>query len=284
MKRILIFLSVALLLSSCNSLIRYGDRRVAAIGRDVLFESDVQKLLPENISPQDSAAMVRKYVDTWALSKLLLLKAEAELSKSDRDIEKQIEDYRRNLLGFRYEKSYIESRLDTLVNDKEIEEYFNTHQANYMFPYSIVKARVARISTKSPYYEMIKGGFKAESASDVLALEELCMSSAERYVDFGKAWTGVGALARELGMGVSECETAVATQRFFEIENESGSYIVYVLDRVAPNEVSPLDYNRENIKESIISRRKQNLLVQLEQDLLEEAVSKKKLKIYNYDE
>ncbi|MBQ0024748.1 MAG: hypothetical protein KBT00_03355 [Bacteroidales bacterium] len=285
MKRVLSFLVFACLVSSCGFLSGgQGDRRVAAIGREVLYESEVRKLLPQNVTPQDSAAMVRKYIDTWALSKLMLLKAQEELSKKDKDIDAQIEDYKRVLLGYRYEKLYVESRLDTVVSDDEISSYYDEHTVNYVFPYSILKARVVKISPKSPYYEMVRNNFPGNAGMDIDALEELCYSSAERYTDFSKSWIPVAALAKEIGEDVFWCESNISKGRFFEKEGETGSYLVYVSDYVEPNELSPVEYNKENIKETIISRRKQDLLSKLERDLLGEAINKKKLKIYEYDE
>ena len=284
MKRLLLISLAGLLISSCGTFFEHqGDRKVASIGRDVLYESEVLQLLPEEVSPEDSAALVRKYADTWALGKLLLLKAQKELSKADADVSDQVEEYRRNLLGFRYEKKYVESRLDTVVTDSEIEKYYGDHPANYVFPYSIVKARVARISTKSPYYDMIKEGFDAEDGSAKSRLEELCLAYAERYTDFGGQWIPVALLAKEIGEDIFSCEMRV-DDRLSEKQDGDVACLVFIAGRVAPNELSPVEYNRENIKETIISKRKQELLSKLEQDLLVDAVSDKTLKIYTYDE
>ena len=285
MKRIVPLIAAILLVSSCSSFLNhYGDRKVAAIGRDVLYESDVVKLLPENVSSEDSVKMVRRYVDTWAMSKLMLLKAGKELSKSDRNVDAQIEDYRRNLLGFRYEKAYIEANLDTVVTDAEIGKYYQDHPANYVFPYSIVKARVARVSPKSPYYEMILGDFDAVEKDDVSRLEKICYDSAERYTDFGGKWIPVSTLAKEIDEDLLACESEIAHKSLFEKKDETTSYLVFVTEYVAPDELSPVEYNWDNIKETIINKRKQDLLAKMEQELLEDALVNKTLKIYEYDE
>lgn len=286
MRHILPILAVILLVSSCGTFFsHYGDRRVAAIGRDVLYESEVARLLPEGVSPQDSAVMVRQYADTWALSKLLLLKAEKELSKADADVSGLVEDYRRNLLGFRYEKAYVESKLDTVVSEDEICQYHQEHPANFVFPYSIVKARVVKISTKSPYYEMIRDGFEAEQGAQLTELVKLCKSYAERYADFSGRWVPAATVARELGEETSSFESRIASGSLFEIKSdESMVYLLYIIDRVAPDELSPVEYVSDAIKETIINKRKQALLSEMEQELLSDARNDGKLIIYDYDE
>lgn len=285
MKKLIPLIAAVLLASSCSTFLsHYGDRKVASIGRDVLYESEVVKLLPENVSPEDSAQMVRKYVNIWAKSKLMLLRAQKELSKADRDIDDQIEDYRRNLLEFRYEKAYIEANLDTVVADAEINGYYQEHAANYVFPYAVVKARVARISPKSPYYEMILGDFTAVEEEAVSSLEEMCYNSAEYYTDFNGKWIPVSTLAKEIDEDPLICGDQIARKSFFEKKDETTSYLVFVSEYVAPDELSPVEYNSDNIRETIISRRKQALLAGMEQELLENALVDKTLKIYEYDE
>lgn len=287
MKRFVSLLCLLLLLASCQALRstwHSQDRRVARIGGDVLYESEVVKMLPPGTSPEDSAQMVRQYVDTWALSKLLLLKAKDQLSKADRDISDQMEELRRNILGFRYEKLYVENNLDTIVPIKELQDYYRDHPANYTFPYSVVRARMARVSQVSPYFETIRSGFKLNNPTSNAELSELCRSAASKYSEFGNDWITSSVLASEIGLSVEDCEKDLASGKFFEYADGDNTTFVFIFDRVAPGEISPFDFNKSRIQETVISKRKQELVSKLERELLDEAVGNKKLKIYNYNE
>ena len=275
-------------LSACNFVDRIfhdgGDEAVARVGKEVLYRSDIRKLIPQGIQPEDSVRMVRQYINTWAKGKLLMLQAEANLSKEAKDVTGEVAEFRQNLLTFRYEKLYVESRLDTLVTDDEARAYYESHKPQFTFPYSLVKARIIRISRKSPYYDMIRDNFQAEAESDVADLEEMCYASAEKYVDFGKNWVPVATFARELGMETSVCEAEFARGRSFEREIDGQNHLVYLLGRIAPNQPSPFEYNEEKIRELLISKRKQELLASLEQELFEDAEQNGKLIIYDTDE
>lgn len=257
---------------------------VAKIGSDLLYESEIVKLMPEGTSSADSAMMVENYIKTWSQSKLLLLKAEEFLSKSEKDITAEVEEFRQTLLAFRYEKLYVEERLDTTITHEDALSYYNEHLASFSFPYSIVKARVVRLFNKSPYYEMIKKGFQVTSEQDVIDLEDLCNTSADRYTDFGKQWVASSVLAKEIENDVTSCEELLAKKSYFEVNTETYKYLVFVLERTAPNDVSPFEYNLSRIEDNMLSKRKQDLLVKLEQDLLEDAIVNKTLKIYKYNE
>ena len=110
-------------LTACNFVERIfhdaGDDAVARVGKEVLYRSDIRKLIPPGVPAEDSLRMVQQYINTWAKGKLLMLQAEANLSKEAKDVTGEVAEFRQNLLTFRYEKLYIESRLDTLVTDEE---------------------------------------------------------------------------------------------------------------------------------------------------------------------
>lgn len=291
MKRLLRFCTVLCLLAAlpaCNFVERIfhdaGDDAVARVGKDVLYRSDIRKLIPQGIPAEDSARMVQQYIHTWAKGKLLMQQAEANLSKEAKDVTDEVAEFRQNLLTFRYEKLYIESRLDTLVTDEAIQEYYEAHKAQFTYPYSLVKARIIRISRKSPYYDMIKDNYQAETESDVADLEEMCYASAEKYIDFGKNWVPVATFAKELGMETAACEAEFARGRSFEREIDGQNHLVYLVGRVAPNQPSPFEYNAEKIRELLISKRKQEILASLEQELFKDAQQNGKLIIYDQDE
>ena len=133
MNRIVCFIIAALLVCSCTlyDSISKGEK-VAQIGRAALYKTDFEKVIPKGISPQDSVLLAKQYIDSWAIKQLMLQKAEEQLPKGERDVEKLLEDYRTQLLVFRYENKYVEERLDTLVSIREREEYFMAHPGSFV--------------------------------------------------------------------------------------------------------------------------------------------------------
>ena len=68
---------------------------------------------------------------------------------------------------------------------------------------------------------------------------------------------------------------------WIEIEGEDGlSRIAYLSDIVGEGELAPIDYAAQNIRDMIISTRKQKLIMTLEQDLLKDARDNGKFVIY----
>ena len=116
-------LLIALLAVSCQMVHRvtdsaaelFGDAVVARVGDHRLMRSELAEYIPAGVSSEDSLALAQQYIKSWAEELLFLDMAESRLSKEEQDVSKELEEYRRTLLKYRYEERYINERLDTLI-------------------------------------------------------------------------------------------------------------------------------------------------------------------------
>lgn len=124
LKRFAIGLARVFALVSCqNSKNGNGDRVVATIYDKVLYQSDLQSVLYEGISYNDSIVKTKAFIDNWIRHQLIIHQAENNIDKSELDFSRQIEDYRNSLIIYKYETMYIDNHLDTVVTDEEISKY-----------------------------------------------------------------------------------------------------------------------------------------------------------------
>lgn len=117
-------LMLVLALFSCqNSKNGKDDKPVAAIYDKVLYQSDLQGIMYDGISTNDSLVRTKVFIDNWIRRQLLIHQAENNLDKSELDCVKEMEDYRNSLIIYKYESMLIAQNLDTIVSDEEIEKY-----------------------------------------------------------------------------------------------------------------------------------------------------------------
>ena len=292
MKRAAAIILALLALAGC----RYveGDR-VAKVGNKVLYMKDIQGLLPAGVTPEDSAAMVQQYINTWALAHLKELKAKEILSAEEKDITREVEDYRQNLLKFRLERKITESQLDTTITEDEIARYYEDHSQNYRYPYIIAKARIVTISQTSPNYDTVKKNYaKAESEKDKKGkndgedegeqLSDIVMAYAERVEDFGGVWLPMPTIAKSVpGLDAESCETIFRSGDRYIKQGDGKDYFIFLTEKVPAGQLAPLDYCRQGIRDAIMVARKQEILTKLEQDLLRDGIESEKLKIYDVE-
>lgn len=269
-------------LSSCKALseLVHDGEVVAKVGSHRLYKSQVSEVVPNGLSQIDSANLAKKYINSWLTDQLFLDIAEEKLSKSEKDVTKELEEYRQALLKYRYEQRYVNERLNTNVTDEQIEQYYETHQKEFILRYPIVKARFISMLQASPNYEIIKKKLSSGKKSDIDDADSLGFASALRYVSYGDDWTELSNLAKEFSNN-GEFFYPYAKKGVFEVSDNNGNVnIAVILTILRAGEPAPVEYCSPKIKDIILSDRKHELLNNLEKDLLENAKRNSNFVIY----
>lgn len=281
-------LLLALLVTSCQLVHRvsdtaaelFGEEVVARVGDHKLLKSSLAAYIPSGVSPEDSLALARQYINAWAEELLLVDMAESRLSKEEKDVSRELEEYRRTLLKYRYEERFINERLDTLISDEQVRTYYKEHTDKFLVDRPLLKVRYMVIPSGSRSLRTLRTLMSSDDAADALAADSLAFTAALRYVDSSDNWMDAILLARELGTDEVSMMKAL-NNRFIELPDEAGNLrVAYVADLVPKGSPAPLEYCAQRIRDIILSARKHELVAGLERDLLNDARNKEKLVIY----
>lgn len=284
LKTIFAITAASCLLVSCEAINNWihDDVLVAKIGKDKLFLSDLEAYIPNGVTPEDSTNLAMQFINSWASEILYADIAEEQLSKEEMDVSKELEDYRRSLLKYRYEQRYINERLDTLVSETQVREYYESHRKLFVLDVPIVKARFLDIMQESPNIEILKDKMSSNSYQDLVEADSLAYSSALKYDDSSDKWVDLVSFARYFGTDYSQVLSRWnRNSGFIEMADERGDLkIGYICDFYPAGTVAPIEFCEERIKDIILSSRKQELLSKLDEGLLQDALDKHNLVIY----
>ena len=276
---------VLLAMTSCETVtsfvreLRYG-QVVAKVGSHRLYASELASYIPDSASPEDSTRLALQYINTWASDQLFTDVAERELSKSEKNVDSELEDYRHSLLKYRYEQKYVNQRLDTAVTKAQIEKYYDDHAENFKLSLPIAKAVYMNISADSPNLEIIKKKMRSDKPEARIEADSIAFSSAFRYTDFGDRWVDLVKLSREVGTDYGTLLSQVR-DGYAELPDGNGKLnIVYFFSLMRAGQTGPVEYFEEQIRDIILSTRKQALLSRLERDLIENARNQENFVIY----
>ena len=269
-------------LSSCRAISSFlgTDDVVAVVGSDKLFREDIEALIPKGLSSEDSLRLAYQYINSWASDRVYLKLAEEQLSKSEKDVTKELEEYRRSLLKYRYEQLYINERLDTAVSLTVIEEYYETHKDKFVLERPIVKARFVNISADSPSLKPIRKLMSSDEANDLIEADSIAFSSAVKFTTWADNWIDVAVLSREYSMDHAALLSKMNKRWIEDVDTTGHVRLTYVSDIMQKGQTAPVEYCQDNIKNIIISSRRQNLLLNLERDLLKDARENRDFIIY----
>lgn len=267
---------------SCDvaSSLVHDDQPVAKVGREKLYRSEVESMIPDMISPEDSAGIAEKYIRLWAMDRLYMKVAEEQLSKSEIDVSDELESYRRSLVRYRYEQRYLNDRLDTLITDAQIREYYLANQEDFELSRPLLKLRFVDVMKDSPDKDEILRLMSSDEYDELELADSLAGKSALRYFDNSDSWMDAGELSRYFGVTVEEMLDAMDEDMIvIEPEGRGDILAAYVCDMINSG-TAPLEYCSPAIRDIILSNRKHELMASLERDLLEGALDSKQLVIY----
>lgn len=271
-----------LLLSSCNAIssLIHDDQVVARVGKEKLYRSQLERLIPDMISIEDSTRLAERFIQSWAMDRLYMEVAESELSKTEIDVEDELQAYRMSLVKYRYEQRYISDRLDTLVTDDQIKEYYDAHKEEYVLQRPVMKVRFLHIMKDAHGVEEMIDLMCSDEYEDLEQLDTLVKTKALRYFDKSESWMDASQVAEEFGMEYKEMLSAM-NKNLIKLESKDRGDLMaaYVLD-IQRDGYEPLDFCAPEIRDIILSNRKRELVNSLERDLLDNALESKNFEIY----
>lgn len=266
-------------LSETAAQLRHGEV-VARVGSHRLHRSELQKFIPAGVSPEDSAGLAQRYINAWAEELLMLDMAQEQLSKEQKDVSAELEEYRRSLLKYRYEQSYINQRLDTLVTEEEISAYYKDNPDKFKLDRPVMKSRYVIIPADSRILKELRSKMSSDDDYDALQADSLAFTTAIKYVDSSDTWMDIITLAQDLGTDYRNLQASIKNS-FAEVTDDAGNlHMAYIVEMVPAGKTAPLEYCYERIKDIILSARKHALEASLEKNLLEDAKESRKFVIY----
>lgn len=254
---------------------------VARAGEKVLFFDQIPAIFRNNNSREDSIAAINNYINSWARRELMYIKALENISPANRaDIEKQIQEMMANLYIYHYQRQMILEKMDTVVTDAELENYFALNKEQFRLNSSIVKALFIKVPVHAPNTGNIRQWYTSTDAKDLQQLETYCYQFAEKYDDFGEEWISFDKVAVELPEEVIKPEDFLRRYSFFETRDTSYLYFVAIRDYRLSQAIAPYEYVKDDIKSIILNNRRFEFLKSLEDGIYEEAVKANLFKVY----
>ena len=156
------------LLLSCNLNNELDKNIIAKVGDKTLTIVELLEKIPNNIERLDSTVVVNEIINNWALNELLIKNAEMNLSELEKNkLKKNSNEYYNNLLVSTYKNKIASVNSDTLVNQNDIAEYYDTNLNNFVLYEDIVQARYVRLNKNNFNLNEIKRRFRRFNRDDI---------------------------------------------------------------------------------------------------------------------
>lgn len=269
------------LLVGCVNYVRQSERVVVAECYGVkLYADELEDILPPDVSKMDSLTQVNAYVDSWIHRQILIHQAEINLPAEQLDFTKQLQDYRNSLVIYAYETQMIEQYLDTVVSEEEIAAYYEEHKENFQLRSTMVKVAYVILDENCKQLKDMKKLMSNRDTLDLARLNVLVEHEAVASFLDVDSWVRLEDLLAKIPMEIYNSESFLKRNKFVSFEKDNLTYLVRFEDYLLEKSVSPIEIEKDGIKDVLLLKRKKELLSQMSVDLYEKAKKDKVFEIY----
>ncbi len=283
MKQMLTILFVLVFFSCTNYDNNGREEPLAKVGDKYLYHADLPVMLTSGLSNEDSSSISDSYIKKWIRKQLLLQRAELNISsEQQKEINNQLEDTRTSLIIYQYEKQMINQKLDTLVEEDEILNYYSDNMSNFVLDENIIKALFVKIPIDAPNISRVRNWYRSDRSEDLTELESYCYQFAEKYDDFDEDWISFDKLLKELPVAVNDQERFLRYNTYIENDDSLYHYFVNIREYRLKTTTAPIEYVADNIKSIILNNRKIQFLIDLENSIFNDALNRGEFEVYNF--
>jgi hypothetical protein len=246
----LIFISSSL---SCRS---KADDKLVSFGKNTLYKSDIHALLGKSdFSDEERDEVISSWINTQF--------AATFWDSLPQDIQHRIElktnDYRSEMILFEWENAWIERRLDTVVKESEMRQYYKDNINDFLLNEYIVKLLYIKVPDMAPDTDMLRQWYLLKKPTDTAKITQYANQYATSFYMNHHNWISFEDFVKELPIEYIDIERFV-TNKSKQIFEENGYlYFVNIFDFRLKNTPSPFNYEKERIRSRILLNRKLEL-------------------------
>ena len=277
MKRSL-FIFTTLLLTSCSNISdNNSNDLIARAGENFLYQNQ----LPSFSSEQDSILRYLNYIETWAKEKILYDLSLTNLSQSKKnDLDQLVEKYKVDLYINSYKDLIVNSRIDSIVTDEEIELFYTKNIDNFNLNENLLKYRYLKVPSDNINISRIRRYIQRLNESDREFLDSLNFQFADLKINDTMWFTEREVISSIEFINQKNKSNYMRINRLYELEDDQYTNYFIVKDLLKSGNIPPLSYLYDRIKSNIINQRKLNLIQNINKEILNDALKSSKYEVF----
>lgn len=245
-----------------------------------LSEDDLMPLFRENLSFEDSVFIRSEFIDDWIRRQIILHESKNILNDSEKDFNQEINSLKEDLLYQAALQKLILERIDTLLTDTDLQNFYEENASEFELVQNLVKLRFYKIPNNNPAVLKYWDEFQKENSSIYKTLRELAVNQNGNYFETTKSWLRFDDVLKELPINTYNQENYLQNNKFINIKDGDFIYFIEIVDFLTKSEISPFEFEKDRIKNILLNQKKLAQKILIENELKEKAIKNKKVIIH----
>lgn len=283
MRRFLVLISLSTLICSCEFFKKEEEGiPVARVNDNYLYLHDIEDLIPEDATTEDSLLRVQNYIDQWATQQLLLSGSKLNLSESkQQEFENLVDQYETDLYTKAYMEALVKQNIDTAISINEAQQVYERNLESFKLNEELIKFRYINVDENNTDLEEIEERLVRFDSVDKKILDSISIQF-RSYSLNDSIWIRVNQAVDKIpALNPENREELLKKSNFIQLKDSLGLYLMHINDVLRRNEIAPIEYVMPTIKQIVINKRKLEFIKQLEKDITKDAIKNGQFEIYD---
>ena len=254
------------LLLGCNS----NNAIVATVGDASLTDNDVFLLMKHYGYQSSDTVKYRTIVEDWCSKEIFNQELKNKYPEEWGLIKLRSNSLSADLAKHFLEENDLRVKLDTIVTEQEIKDYYDSHQEEFILNDYIVKALYLKIPKTLDFKEQnVHSNYLLKNDKDLAELNSYAKLYAENYYFNDSTWKYLNEIIKDVPIQKYNVDNIVINRSKTYFSDEEYTYFINIIDYKLKDEAPPLNFLFVEIRNSIITYRLHLLKEQNESKLIQ---------------
>ena len=258
-----------------------SDEALLIYGDSILTFKDVERRIPVGLSTEDSAALFKKIVASWAESMVLTDMARSKLNDFD-EIERKVNDYRNRLIVMSY-LSMMQSKSGNTADEAEVRKFYEANHTSMLSERPLIKGILLKVPESVKGLDEIKRCVFTASDESLDELERTWAAEAIQYDYFNHTWVDFQVVAEQIPYRFFDPDAFVSSTRNFETTNGGTVYLLHISESLPSGTELPYEFASPRIAAMLEKAKVSKYENDLVRSLIRNSISEDRLKVVGYD-
>ena len=270
-KHILPVILLAWLFTACQKPVADASRTpLLEVEGKFLYREDLDQIVPEGISAEDSTKLADAYLHKWITDVLLYENAKRNISNKA-VIDDLVEEYRKSLTIHYYQQRLVAQRLKEPTDD-EVAAFYNDYADQFLLSETILRGAFLKVPLTSPNLDRIRTYMRKLDQKSVQQIEQYSLQHAISYDYFVDTWIYFNDLLKKMPIANTDPSAFLQTTRFYETTDTAYCYLLNITDYQLAGSEAPLVFVQEKVRTILYNQRKLNYIKSFESEIYNDAL------------
>lgn len=244
---------------------------LVAIGNDRLSRQELSASMPGGLSEDDSTRYARAFIRSWIDSHLVTEVAAKEIDMTD--IDRLVEQYRRDLIAWEYNRMMYDSREHADISEDSIRSYYESHAGEFRLDRPMVKGIFIKVANDSESLAELREIYPSSDADALDKIEKTGLKGAMHYDFFMDRWIYweriESLIPYEFG---DDADAFTESRRSLDHSDGAYTYLLNITEVLHSGQPMPLEAARPLIEERLKFRARRLYDLELKERLFGRAL------------